>query len=336
MSEKNVTQTDNVAEPDTKGEKKKTSTQRKPREPKAEPTKPLTTRQRIIKICEKIAPVAKESLVNDHGTSFNGRTIEGVLEALNPLLTQYGLNITVAKTESSTQILTTQQGLLYFGEVKNDYVIYNNETDDVETGQMSCGATSYDANHIQSAMTGAYKYFLLQTFRLQKNDTDVDAKIVLTTAPQGYVEPPAQPVPPVFPPAQQEPAAPAAQPVQEALPQEPPKIILPPSADELAASLLKTQRKELKTFLLNPTAKNPETGELEPVNITRNICEKFGLPEQDDLGPIKPLVAEKLEHLDIDTIKSHIAFFQQAAKLKLENMLTNKEIDASQLLDGEF
>lgn len=151
-----------------------------------------TIHQLMPKILDELPAIGKDT--RNQVQNFNFRSVDAILDVLNPLLGKYGVYFvpTVMERISEPPRQTRNGGLLYVVNLHVQYRFYGPDGDSVYCSAWGEGSDSGD-KATNKAMTAAMKYMLSQVFAIACNDeSDADA-----TSPEETVvrQPPPPPGP---------------------------------------------------------------------------------------------------------------------------------------------
>jgi hypothetical protein len=128
------------------------------------------------KILGELPAIGKNQRNEQQG--FNFRGIDDVLDALNPIMGQYGVFCVpyrVVEVTPTSDRTTRAGSTMYATHLTMEYRFYGPRGDYVQAVGIGEGTDSLDKS-APKAMTGAYKYMLFETFAIStKEASDVDA-----------------------------------------------------------------------------------------------------------------------------------------------------------------
>ena len=146
----------------------------------------------IGKAMADIGPIAKNKRNKEQNYLFRG--IDDVYNALNPIMSKYGLFVIPKVLERTREERQTAKGYrLIYTVLKIQYTMYAPDGSYIEGITEGEGMDSADKS-TNKAMSAAYKYFMFQLFNIPTEEAvDADAE----------TPPPSEPVPPQRPTKQQ-------------------------------------------------------------------------------------------------------------------------------------
>jgi len=215
----------------------------------------------IGKAMADLGPIAKTKKNKEQGYSFRG--IDDVYNALNPIMSKYGLFIVPRVLERTREERQTAKGYrLIYTVLKIQFTMYAPDGSCIDGITEGEGMDSADKS-TNKAMSAAYKYFMFQLFNIPTEETAVDA--------DAETPPPSGPVP------KPQPEAPQKQP--EAPKQQPAAVV----AADPAAAAAAAKEKCVKTLRQNAIfAYGAEAAEAK----LTELLNQFGMTLETMTGPI--------------------------------------------------